>query len=106
MRQSIDQAACDDLQVPVVIIATNMETGEPAALASTAIPGLFPSVEIDCVQYVDGAIMSYCGLGSAWDRGARRILVIEAPHPPPEKGDGILKPALQLALVRLCHLEV
>ena len=78
-------------------------------LASTAIPGLFPSVEIDGVQYVDGAMMSYCGLEPAWDRGARCIVVIEAPHPPPEKGVGIFKPlgrALQLALIRLCHLEV
>ena len=119
VRQSIAETAFEDLQVPVVIVATNMETGEPAVfhqgsleqavLASTAIPGLFPPVEIEGVQYVDGAMMSYCGLGPAWDHGARRIVVIEAPHPPPERGVGIFKPlsrALQLALVRLCHLEV
>lgn len=117
--QSIDETAFEDLQVPVVIVATNMETGEPAVLhrgslekavlASTAIPGLFPPVEIEGVQYVDGAMMSYCGLGPAWDHGARRIVVIEAPHPPPERGVGIFKPlgrALQVALVRLCHLEI
>ncbi len=37
------------------------------------------------------------------------MVVIEAPHPPPDRGIGVLKPlsrALQLALVRLCHLEV
>lgn len=119
VHQSIDETAFEELQVPILIVTTNMETGEPAVLhqgslekavlASTAIPGLFPPVEIEGVKYVDGAMMSYCGLGPAWDYGARRIVVIEAPHPPPEKGVGIFKPlgrALQIALIRLCHLEV
>ena len=37
------------------------------------------------------------------------MVVIEAPHPPPGRGIGVLKPlgrALQVALLRLCHLEV
>ena len=115
----IGETGFEDLQVPVVIVATNIETGEPAVLhrgslgkavlASTAIPGVFPPVEIEGVQYADGAMTSSCGLGPAWDHGARRIVVIEAPHAPPERGVGILKPlarALQVALMRLCHMEV
>ena len=117
--QYIGDTTFEDLQVPAVIVATNMETGEPAVLdrgslelavlASTAIAGVFPPVQIDGVEYVDGGMMSYCGLGPAWDHGARRMVVIEAPHPPPERGVGIFKPlgrALQVALVWLCHLEV
>ena len=53
--------------------------------------------------------MSNCGLQPAWEHGARRIVVLEAPHPLPEKGFGVLKPlarALSAALIRLCHLEV
>ena len=116
--QYIGDSAFEDLQVPIVIVATNMETGEPAVLdrgslelavlASTAIPGVFPPVQIEGVEYMDGGMMSYCGLGPAWDHDARRMVVIEAPHPPPERGFGIFKPlgrALQVALVRMCHLE-
>lgn len=105
--------------MPALVVATNMETGEPAifdqeslemaVMASTAIPGIFPSLKIGGVEYVDGSMMSYCGLEPAWDHGARRMVVIEAPHPPPDRGIGVLKPlgrALQVALLRLCHLEV
>ena len=109
----------EDMAIPAVVVATNLETGEPeyfhqgllepAVMASTAIPGVFPSVEIEGVEYIDGAMMSNCGLEPAWDQGARRIVVIEIPHPPPARGIGILKPlarALHVSLVRLCHLEV
>jgi len=115
----IGNTTFEELLVPTVIIATNLATGEPevfrkgslesAIMASTAIPGVFPPVEIEGIKYVDGGMMNYCGLEPAWDQGARRMVVIEAPHPPPERGIGILKPlsrALQVALVRLCHLEV
>ena len=108
-----------DLTVPLLVVATKMESGdlvvfqegplERAVLASTAIPGMFPPVTIDGVDYIDGAMMSNCGLQPAWDRGARRIVVIEAPHAPVERGFGVLKPlarALTATLTRLCHLEV
>ena len=109
----------EDLAIPAVVVATNLETGEPAyfrqgllepaVMASTAIPGAFPPVEIDGVEYIDGAMMSNCGLEPSWDQGARRIVVIEIPHPLLGQGIGILKPlarALHVSLVRLCHLEV
>ena len=109
----------EDLAIPAVVVATNLETGEPAyfhqgllepaVMASTAIPGVFPAVEIEGMVYIDGAMMSNCGLEAAWDQGARRIVVIEIPHPPPGQGIGVLKPmarAIHASLVRLCHLEV
>lgn len=109
----------DDLQVPVLVIATEMETGEPAVfsqgklepavLASTAIPGVFPPIKIGNVEYVDGAMMSNCGLKPAWDHGARRMVVIESPHILPDRGFGVMKPlvrALSVSLLRLCHLEI
>ena len=117
--QYVGDNTFEDMAIPAVVVATNLETGEPkyfhqgllepAVMASTAIPGVFPSVEIEGVEYIDGAMMSNCGLEPAWDQGARRIVVIEIPHPPPARGIGILKPlarALHVSLVRLCHLEV
>ena len=92
----------EDLEIPALVVATDLKTGEPAyfdqgllepaVMASTAIPGVFPPVEIDGVEYIDGAMMSNCGLEPAWDQGARRIVVIEIPHPPPGRGIGVLKP--------------
>ena len=119
VHRYVGESTFKDLAIPAVVVATNMETGEPeyfhhgplepAVMASTAIPGVFPSVEIEGVEYIDGAMMTNCGLEPAWDQGARRIVVIEIPHPPPDKGIGILKPlarALHVSLVRLCHLEL
>ncbi|MEE8158473.1 MAG: patatin-like phospholipase family protein [Dehalococcoidia bacterium] len=117
--QYVGDTNFDDLQVPIMVIATEMETGkpevfsqgklEPAVLASTAIPGVFPSVKIGNVEYIDGAMMSNCGLKPAWDHGARRMVVIETPHILPDRGYGVLKPlvhALSVSLRSLCHLEV
>ena len=117
--QYVGDATFEDLKVPALVVATNMETGEPAifsqgavepaVLASTAIPGVFPPINIGGVEYVDGAMMSNCGLETAWNHGARRMVVIETPHVPPDKAVGILKPlsrALQVSMIRLCHLEV
>ena len=117
--QYVGDTTFEDLDVPALVVATNMETGEPAVfgqgpvepavLASTAIPGVFPPINIESVEYVDGAMMSNCGLETAWDHGARRMVVIETPHVPPDKAIGILKPlsrALQVSMMRLCHLQV
>ncbi len=115
----VADASFETLRVPALVVATTMETGqpaifsqgalEPAVLASTAIPGVFPPIRIDDVEYVDGAMMSNCGLQPAYEHGARRIVVIEAPHILPDKGFGVLKPlarALSVSLMRLCYLEV
>ena len=117
--QYVEGNTFEDLQIPAIVVATNLETGEPAyfhqgllepaVLASTAIPGVFPAVKIEDVEYIDGAMMSNCGLEPAWDQGARRMVVIEIPHPPPAQGIGVLKPmarAIHASLVRMCHLEI
>ena len=119
MCQYVADNTFEDLQIPAVVVATNMETGEPAyfhqgllepaVMASTAVPGVFPAVKIGGVEYIDGAMINNCGLEPSWDHGARRMVVIEIPHPPPGQGIGVLKPmarAIHESLVRLCHLEV
>ena len=117
--QYVSDTTFESLKVPALVVATNMETGEPAVfrqglvepavLASTAIPGVFPPINIEGVEYMDGAMMSNCGLETAWNHGARRMVVIETPHVPPDRAVGILKPlsrALQVSMIRICHLEV
>jgi NTE family protein len=61
-----------NLRAPLCVVATNLNTGASVAfgspgqehvpisralLASTALPGLYPAVEIDGQQYVDGALV-------------------------------------------------
>jgi NTE family protein len=47
-----------------------------AVLASTAIPGLFPPVQIGSVQYVDGGIVSATSLDLAVEAGCEAIICV------------------------------
>ncbi len=74
-------------QVPLLITATNITKGTrhvfsegsivQAVLASTAIPGIFPPVEIDGDWFVDGGVAAGLGVESAVERGAETVLTVD-----------------------------
>jgi NTE family protein len=75
------------LQVPLQVVATDIGAGRPhvfskgllapALQASTAIPGVFPAVEIDGTGYLDGGIVDNMPISLAVEEGGREILGIE-----------------------------
>jgi NTE family protein len=79
-------ATFEQLRVPLAVIATDMNSGKPAVfrsgelapalLASTAIPGLFPSVRINDREHLDGGVVDNTPLDTAVSDGARDILAI------------------------------
>jgi NTE family protein len=76
----------EQLRTPLAVVATDMNAGKPAVfrsgelgpalLASTAIPGVFPSVRIDDREHLDGGVVENTPLNIAVDDGAREILAI------------------------------
>lgn len=93
VRRLIDRAMAltgiatfEKLRVPLAVIATDLNAGrpvvfrsgelEPALLASTAIPGLFPSVRINDREHLDGGVVDNTPMDIAVDDGAKDILVI------------------------------
>lgn len=72
--------------IPVHVVATDLQKGEPvlisegpalpALLASTAIPGVFPPVEIDGRLLVDGGVSSDAPTEQAQALGASTIFVL------------------------------
>lgn len=72
--------------IPVHVVATDLLTGQPmllsdgwvlpALLASTAIPGIFPPVEINGRLLVDGGVSSYNPAQPAESLGASTIFVL------------------------------
>ncbi|HEY1456469.1 MAG TPA: patatin-like phospholipase family protein [Candidatus Dormibacteraeota bacterium] len=76
----------EQLRVPLVVVATDLNAGKPAVfrsgeltpalLASTAIPGLFPSVQINERRYLDGGVVDNTPLNTAIGDGAREVLAI------------------------------
>src|SRR5712692_4225893 len=76
----------EQLRVPLAVVATDLNAGRPAVfrsgeleqalLASTAIPGVFPSVRINDREHLDGGVVDNTPLNTAVDDGARDILAV------------------------------
>jgi NTE family protein len=94
VRRVIDRAiqltgvdSFEGLRVPLQVVATDIGAGRPrvfasgplapALQASTAIPGVFPAVEIDGSGYLDGGIVDNMPISLAVEQGNREILGIE-----------------------------
>ncbi|MGF1596938.1 MAG: patatin-like phospholipase family protein [Acidimicrobiales bacterium] len=85
----------DELAVPFALVVTDATTGaptvlhdgplQPALLATTAIPGVFPPVSIDGQWYIDGGVTANVPVRQAVGLGARALIVLDAvpPAPPP-----------------------
>ena len=75
-----------DLQIPLRVIATDLDTGEevvlvrgplkPALLASTALPGVFPIVHHDGRRLVDGGVVDNVPLSHAVAGPVDRVFVL------------------------------
>ena len=76
----------EQLRVPLAVVATDLNAGKPAVfrageltpalLASTAIPGLFPTVRIGDREHFDGGVVDNTPLNIAVDDGAKEVLAI------------------------------
>jgi NTE family protein len=102
----------EDLRVPFQCVATDVHaahevwfsTGrmvEPI-LASAALPGVLPAVEIDGVRYLDGAIVNDVPISRAVALGATTVYVlhcgtIDRPRPEPKRPIDVLVQAYWIA---------
>ena len=76
----------EDARMPLHIVASDMLTGEEvllssgsvvdAVLASAAIPGVFPPVQIDARLLVDGGVANNTPISTAIKLGATRVVVL------------------------------
>jgi NTE family protein len=74
------------LRVPLQVVATDIGAGRahvfrsgpllPALQASTAIPGVFPAVNIEGIGYLDGGIVDNMPVTLAMEEGSREVLGI------------------------------
>jgi NTE family protein len=88
ITKRLGEARIEDAQLPLGIVATDLETGservfqtgrvlEPL-LASTAMPSVFPPVEIEGRLYTDGGVCDNVPIGPAVAMGARTIYVMDS----------------------------
>lgn len=92
IRRNVPVRCFDALSVRFVAVATEVTKGAPASLASgnledallasAAIPGVFPRVEIDGEWYFDGGVTANVPVAQAIELGARSVLVLNSAPPP------------------------
>ncbi len=76
----------EEAQLPLTVIATDARSGEevaldrgpavPAILASAALPGIFPHVELDGRVLIDGGVANNTPITRAVDAGATEVWVL------------------------------
>lgn len=76
-----------DLDRPVTLMAVDMVSGRevelcngmlmPALLASSAVPAVFPPVEIDGMQLADGGVIDSLSTHVAYKMGAERVIAVD-----------------------------
>lgn len=103
----------EEARVPLLIIATRLEDGQEewfttgpaidAVMASAALPGLYPAVEIGGLHYFDGGVLDNVGISAAMAAGAKRVFVlmcgrIDSPAPSFKRPFEAMFAAFSLAL--------
>lgn len=66
LKENLDVTHIESLEIPFIAVATNLTIGEPVyfdkgnlipvLLASSALPGVFPPVEMDSKIFIDGGV--------------------------------------------------
>jgi NTE family protein len=102
----------EEFPVPFEVVATSLATGRERwfstgpvvdpILASAALPAVFPPVEIDGEQLIDGGVVDNVPVGRAAKLGATRIVVFhvgnfERPRPLPKKPIDVLVQSFSIA---------
>lgn len=86
LAETLPYRRIEEARIPLVITATDLATGRaeflrrgdllPALVASCAVPGIFPPVEIDGRVLIDGGLAADAPIGVLADAGAERIYVL------------------------------
>ncbi|MGA8680206.1 MAG: patatin-like phospholipase family protein [Acidimicrobiales bacterium] len=76
----------EDSPVPLVLVSTRLEDGAEewitegpaveAVLASAALPGLYPPMQVGGFHYFDGGVLDNVALATALSAGARRVFIL------------------------------
>ncbi len=90
-----------DLRIPTVVMAVDILNGIeialsegaviPAVLASSAVPAVFPPVEINGMQLADGGIIDSLATHIAYQFGAHKVIAVDV-YPPLEKDNPWIDP--------------
>ena len=92
MRRRLRHELIEDFPIRFAAVSTNLHSGKPhafntgeaalAALASSAVPGVFSPVRIEGKYFADGQISSPLPVDAARGLGAKVIIAVDVTYPP------------------------
>jgi len=121
LRAQLPCGRLEETVIPCHVVATDLLRGDevvlsrgptvPAILASAAIPGVFPPVELDGRHLADGGIASNTPIAAAVALGATRVVVLPPGFScrtpaPPRSALGVSLQALNLLIARQLVVDV
>jgi len=90
LRRHLEIERLEDAAIPLHVIAADVRNGverrlsrgpaQPAVMASAAVPGVFPAVEIDGYHLIDGGVASNTPTSDAIELGAPTVYVLATGH--------------------------
>ena len=91
LHRALEGKTFADLEIPTTLMAVDMVHGTevaldegplmPAALATSAVPAIFPPVEIDGRQLADGGVIDSLATHKAFELGAERVIAVDIEPP-------------------------
>ena len=110
----------EDFTARLCVVATSMRTGLEhwfesgdvtlPLLASTALPGAFPPVDVDGETYIDGGVVNNIPISKAFELNAKRVYVLdvgnhEEDRPAPKRPYEVLMHAVSIARAYRFRIE-
>ncbi len=101
LSEALNGKTFADLKIPTTVMAVDMVQGQevalnegplmPAVLATTAVPVIFPPVELNGMQLADGGVIDSLATHVAFEQGADRVIAVDI-EPPLEKDNPWVDP--------------
>jgi NTE family protein len=101
LSEALNDKTFADLEIPTTLMAVDMVQGTevalnegplmPAALATSAVPVIFPPVELNGMQLADGGVIDSLATHVAFGQGANKVIAVDI-EPPLERDNPWVDP--------------
>ncbi len=114
LSEAVDGKTFADLEIPTTLMAVDMVQGAevalnegplmPAVLATSAMPAIFPPVELSGMQLADGGVIDSLATHVAVGQGANKVIAVDI-EPPLEKDNPWVNPISAITGLQLPFLS-
>ena len=113
LSEALDGKTFADLEIPTTLMAVDMVQGTevalaegplmPAVLATSAVPVIFPPIELNGMQLADGGVIDSLATHAAFEQGATEVIAVDI-EPPLGKDNPWVDPISAITGIQLPFL--